>query len=427
MFELQNRKARVGHVTAAVVLLFAFALMAPICASGTDKKKKDAGTQSQTPKVIDYSYIVWPNPPAIPRIRYINWYASDKQKRSLEGSVQKKSKWMDRLAGTQTKDDAFTLPFSLVQPNGVAVDSKGKIYTADSKVGAIFVFDPETKDVELIKHGTHGNFTHIIGLAIDDNDRLFVSDPILKHVLVFNAQRKGEDVINAGMVRPGEIAIDTNNRLLYVSDSELDQVLVYDADSFKLLRKIGATGHKHELTTPGDFAKPTGLAVDGDGNLYVCDTLNNRIEVFDADGKFIQAYGKNGDAPPNFARPKGVAIDSDGHIWVADGVQNKVQVFNKDWQLLISFGGYGYLPGQFSGLVNIASDTKRNRMITSEIFPGRVQEFRYITDAEADKLQKEREAQRGTAASQKKDSQPVAAATPPTSEVTNTPQPPQPK
>ncbi len=62
---------------------------------------------------------------------------------------------------------------------------------------------------------------------------------------------------------------------------------MYDADSLKLLRKIGTTGHKHELTTPGDFAKPTGLAVDPDGNLYVCDTLNNRIEVFDADGKFI--------------------------------------------------------------------------------------------------------------------------------------------
>jgi sugar lactone lactonase YvrE len=427
MFELQDRKVRVVQAMTPLVLLFAIALAFPMCAFGGDQHKKNdkaASSQSKTPKVIDYSYIVWPNPPAIPRIRYLNWYASDKQERDLEGNVQKKSKWMDRLAGTQTKEDVPALPFSLIQPNGLAVDSKGRIYTADQKVGAIFIFDPETKDVELMKHGVSGNFTHIIGLAMDDNDRLFVSDPILRHVMVFNSQHKAEDVISDGMVHPGEMAIDTKNRLLYVSDTELDQVLVYDADSFKLLRKIGTTGHKHELTTPGDLAKPTGLAVDEDGNLYVCDTLNNRIEIFDAEGIFIRAYGKNGDAPPNFARPKGVAIDSDGHIWVADGVQDRVQVFNKDWQLLISFGGYGYLPGQFSGLVNITSDNKRNRIITSEIFPGRVQEFRYITDAEAEQLRKEREQLRaGTGAKPSAAPAPAAAAATPPAELKPLPAP----
>jgi DNA-binding beta-propeller fold protein YncE len=158
-------------------------------------------------------------------------------------------------------------------------------------------------------------------------------------------------VITDGLVEPSMLAIDRENRLLYVSDIELDQVLVYDADSLKLKRKMGTTGHKHELTSPGDFAKPTGLAVDSEGNLYVCDTLNDRIEIFDADGKFISTFGKNGDGPGYFARPKGVAIDSDNHIWVADGMQDRVQVFNQEGPLLISFGGHGLLPGQFQGLV----------------------------------------------------------------------------
>jgi len=256
---------------------------------------------------------------------------------------------------------------------------------------------------------------------MDDNDRLFISDPVLKHVLVLNAEHKPEDVITAGMSRPTGLALDTQNRLLYVADTELDQVLVYDADSFKPLRKIGTTGHNHELTTPGDFSKPTGLAVDHEGNLYVCDTMNNRIEVFDADGTFLQAYGKNGDAPPNFARPKGVAIDSDGHIWVADGVQDRVSVFNKEWQLLISVGGHGLAPGQFSGLIGIAGDTKRNRMYTTEIFPGRMQEFRYITDAEADQLRKEREQQRASADSKPKDATKPATAPVPAAELKQPP------
>ena len=411
----RTSQARVSQAAAFLALLIAFALAFSPCASAGSKKKNAEATEpSKTPQIIDYSYIVWPNPPAVPRIRYINWYASDQQKRDIEGKVQKKSAWMDRLAGTQTQEEAFKLPFSLLQPNGLATDSQGRIYTADSKVGAIFIFDPESKQVDLIKHKTHASFNRIIGLAMDDNDRLFVSDPGLRHVLVFNAEHKAEDVITDGMVDPGNLAIDTKNRLLYVSDIQLDQVLVYDADSFKLLRKIGTSGHNHELTTAGDFAKPTGLAVDSDGNLYVCDTLNNRIEIFDADGTFIREYGKNGDAPGTFARPKGIAIDSDGHIWVADGVMDKVQVFNQQWQLLIAFGGHGLLPGQFQGLVNIASDNKHNHIITSEIYPGRVQEFRYITDAEADQMRKEREVQRANAAAPKKDAgAATASAAPP--------------
>ncbi|HTW59601.1 MAG TPA: SMP-30/gluconolactonase/LRE family protein [Terriglobales bacterium] len=385
-------------------ILLALVLIAPVGAFG---KKKKTDTAPKPIPVIDYSNIVWPNPPAVARIRYQAFYAAEKISQAEAGSTSKKAKWMDRLAGTQPASESTRVLFQLAEPYGMAVDSKNNLYVADQKVGAIFIFNTETRDVELIKNKVNAHFVRIIGLAMDDGDRLFVSDPGLRHVLVFDANHKAEDVITDGMVEPGALALDKENRLLYVSDVEQDQVLVYDADTLKLLRKMGTTGHKHELTTPGDFAKPTGLAVDGDGNLYVCDTLNDRIEIFDADGKFISTYGKNGDGPGYFARPKGIAIDSDGHIWVADGMQDRVQVFNSDWQLLISFGGHGLLPGQFQGLVGIAID-KNNRVFTSEIFPGRVQQFRYVTDAEAEQLRKEKEEQR----LKKSSAQGATAATP---------------
>jgi DNA-binding beta-propeller fold protein YncE len=372
-------------------LVLALIQLAPVSVFA-EKKKKSSAEPKKVP-VIDYSNIVWPNPPAIARVRYQAFYAAEKISQVAAENGTKKAKWMDRLAGTQPVGDSSKVLFQLVEPYGVAVDSKNNLYVADQKVGAIFIFNTETRNVELIKNRTEAHFSRIIGLAMDDNDRLFVSDPGLRHILVFGADHKPEDVITEGMVTPGSLAIDRQNRLLYVSDVELDQVLVYDADSLKALRKIGTTGHKHELTSPGDFAKPTGLAVDSDGNLYVADTLNNRIEIFDADGRFISTFGKAGDGPGYFARPKGVAIDSDGHIWVADGMQDRVQVFNKDAQLLISFGGHGLLPGQFQGLVGIAVD-KMNRVFTSEIYPGRVQQFRYVTDSEAEQMRKEREEQR---------------------------------
>jgi sugar lactone lactonase YvrE len=207
------------------------------------------------------------------------------------------------------------------------------------------------------------------------------------------------------------LAVDSENRFLYVADVDLDQILVYDADTFKLLRKIGTTGKDHTLTTPGNFAKPSGVAVDADGNLYVADMLNARIEVFDADGNFIRTFGKRGDGPGYFAMPKGVAIDCDGHIWVTDAQQNRLQVYTPDGQLLIYIGnGQGLLPGMFSGVQYVTID-KQNRVFTTEVFPGRVQEFRYVTQAEALAEFKRREAEKkGTSANS---TNPAPPATPP--------------
>jgi len=390
-------------------LSVAIGLMAALPLSLFAGKKKKEADAPQAPKVIDYSNIVWPNPPAIARIKYQAFYSAQ-QISQVETTKSKKQGWMDRVAGTAPESDSPHFLFQLAQPYGMAVDSKGQLYVVDTKVGAIFVFNTETRKAELIKNKVNAHFVRIIGIAMDDGDRFFVSDAALRHILVFDNTYKATDIITDGLVEPGNLALDKENRLLYVSDISLDQVLVYDADSLKLVRKLGTAGKNHALTTPGDFSRPTGLAVDSDGNLYVCDTMNNRIEVFDADGKFIREYGKNGDGPGYFARPKGITVDTDGHIWVADGVQDRVQVFTKDWQLCISFGGHGLLPGQFQGIVNVFAD-KNNRVFTSEIFPGRVQQFRYVTDEEAAKLEKEREQLREKKASAPKEVTPVPAPT----------------
>ncbi len=418
MYKNGKNSIKIGFWLTTLILAASLLVAVPSGLQADQKKKKaDAKSADDKSQVIDYSNIVWPNPPAIARIKFEAWYAQDKTQRTIQGNKTKKSGWMDRLAGTQSADEVFKMPFSLIQPYGLAVDSKGLLYIADQKVGAIFIFNTDSREVELIKNSVHAHFVRIIGLAMDDNDRLFVSDPGLRHVLVFNKEHKAEDVITDGLVSPGGLAVDTQNRLLYVSDVELDQVLVYDADSLKLTRKMGTAGHKHELTAPGEFAKPTGLAVDRDGNLYVADTWNNRIEIFDADGKLINIFGKAGDGPADFSRPKGVAIDSDGHIWVADGMQDRVKVFNKEGQLLISFGGHGLLPGQFQGLVDITID-KSNRVFTSEIFPGRAQQFLYVTDAQAENQKKKREEERAKASAAKTTPEPAKQTAPAASATT---------
>jgi 6-phosphogluconolactonase (cycloisomerase 2 family) len=376
----------------------------PANAQKNSKNKGKTADQVTKPKRItfDISKIVWPNPPAVARIKFENILTGQPiDWAGLESKKKPKQSWMDRLAGAQPdaqiKDVASKVGFQLIRVYGVAADSKGNIYAADQAVGAIFIF-PSAKDqpLELIKNGQEAHLPMVTGLAMDDNDRLFVADSKLHHVLVFNQKHAVESVFGSDvLVSPAGIALDTENSFVYVVDTQQDQVLVFDADSYKLLRRIGTAGKKHTLTGPGEFSLPTHVAVDKEGNVYVTDTLNNRVEIFDADGDFISAFGKGGDGPGRFARPKGIAIDRDGHIWVADEMQSRVQVFDKEGQLLIYLGRQGVLPGQFQALYGLAYDMKNNRVITSEQFPGRVQVFRYVTDAEAAAEKARREAEPG--------------------------------
>jgi len=231
--------------TAAAVLLGVLALTwaAPVAFCG-DKNKKKATTTAAPPAPTgplapDFrEVVVFPAPPAIPRVKYLDYFSAEKADIPVAGKKEKpKVSWMDRMAGVSpdsTKNPGVRKKrFQLLAPYGLAVDSKGRLYVADSKVGAIFIFNTETNDVELIKHGEHARFGSIFGLAMDDNDNLFVSDGELHHVLVFDANHKlqagfGDDV----MKDPNGMAIDAENRFIYVADTELDQVLVYDADTY---------------------------------------------------------------------------------------------------------------------------------------------------------------------------------------------------
>lgn len=380
-----SKQTLMHGLKAGVSLFLIFVLAWALPAQAGKKKKKEAQAQEKPREkyLVDTSKLVWPSPPSIARVRYLDYYAG--MKIDYSKPTKKKQGWMDRLAGTEPASEKMKLsdfPFQLIGPYGIAIDSKGLVYVADQRVGAIFIFNPETRDVKLIRNGYEAHFGWVNGLAIDDDDRLFVSDGKMHRVLVFSPQHEVINQINEGLSDPVGLAVDTENRFLYVVDTQADQVVVYDADTLKELRRMGTAGKNHWLTSPGDFGAPSNVAVDKDGNVYVTDTMNNRVEIFDAEGTYVSEFGKHGDGPGYFARPKGIAIDSDGHIWVADSYQDRVEVFNREGQLLTYFGGHGHFPGQFEDLVGIAID-KKDRVFTTEQYPGRMQMFQYVSDAEA--------------------------------------------
>jgi len=386
-------------------MVLALGLVSSLDASAATKKKKPqtAPAADVGPRKFkfDPTTLAWPSPPNIARVHWVDYFAGEKIDYAQQAAAKPKASWMDRLAGGQSDEEKVnpkTFPYQLIGPYGIAIDSKGLVYVADQRVGAIFIFNPQSRETQLIRNGYEAHFGLLNGLAIDDDDRLFVSDGKQHRVLIFNKQREVESQITEGLQDPVGLAIDTENRFLYVVDTQQDQVLVYDADSLKLLRRMGTGGKNHYLTSPGDFAAPQDVAVDKDGNVFVSDTLNNRVEIFDADGSFISQFGKHGDGPGYFSRPKGIAVDSDGHVWVADEMEDRLQVFDREGQLLTYIGmGHGNLPGQFEALVGVAID-KQNHVFTAEQYPGRVQEFRYVADAEAAAEKQKKDEEREKAA-----------------------------
>src|ERR1700687_740443 len=205
MFQVCQKSVRGGLSTAVVIALLAATWASPTFAF--EKKEKEGPPPVEAPKPVikkDLSGYVWPSPPAITRLKYLDYFAAEKPPVEEEKKVEKKKGWMDRLAGVdqQAADKkAGRGPlFQLMTPYGLAVDSKGMLYVADTKVGAIFVVNPETGDTSFIKHGLDAKFGEMFGLAIDDADRLFVSDGKFNHVLVFNAQHKLEGQFGEGVM-----------------------------------------------------------------------------------------------------------------------------------------------------------------------------------------------------------------------------------
>lgn len=191
---------------------------------------------------------------------------------------------------------------------------------------------------------------------------------------------------------PAKLYVDPKTDELYVADGYGNhRVIVFDANTGKYKRHWGAYGHKPDDTplgryNPSDppaqqFRNPVHCAeLSNDGFLYVCDRVNDRIQVFKPDGTFVkeQVLYKNtlGDGSV-----WDIAFSKDAqqkYIYLADGSNEKIHILDREsLQVLTSFGDGGRQPGQFYAVHSIATDAKGN-IYTTETYRGqRVQKFVY--------------------------------------------------
>ncbi len=104
----------------------------------------------------------------------------------------------------------------------------------------------------------------------------------------------------------------------------------------------------------GQFARPGGIARDHEGNLWVADTENNRVEEFSSAGTFVRQFGTIGTENGQLKGPRGIAIDSTGHVWVADTGNNRVEEFSATGTYMTKMGALGTGQEQFKGPTAIA-------------------------------------------------------------------------
>ena len=120
---------------------------------------------------------------------------------------------------------------------------------------------------------------------------------------------------------------------LYLADENNHRINVYTLEG-NFLRCWGTEGNQ-----PGELNRPSGLAFDGNGSLLVVDSLNHRVQRFSQDGAFINSWGEFGDGPGQFRMPWGVAVGPAGEVYITDWRNDRVQVFDADGAWMTTYDG----------------------------------------------------------------------------------------
>ena len=205
------------------------------------------------------------------------------------------------------------------------------------------------------------------------------------------AHSKGSNDIE-NLRLPAKTFVDPKTDELYVADGYGNhRVIVFDANTGKYKRHWGAYGHKPDDTDPGpykpddppaqQFRNPVHcVELAHDGLLYVCDRVNDRVQVFKTDGTFVKEHFYEKETLGS-GSAWDIAFSRDPqqkYIYLADGENDRVHIIDRDsLEVLTSFGEGGRQPGEFYGVHSIATDSKGN-IFTTETYRGqRVQKFVY--------------------------------------------------
>jgi DNA-binding beta-propeller fold protein YncE len=289
-----------------------FVALAALNACGSPPTVQDKSNDISGP-------VFYPPAPGAPRVQWLTSYTGEKD------FIGKASGFAEFVGGQET-------PQGLVTIYGVAIfDSK--IFAVDSKAATLATFDLIKQKYSTFSGTGGGKMKLPINITVDTDGTKYVTDTGRNQVLMYDRDNRylgayGEPE----QFRPVDTVIVGDK--LYVVDILHHEVQVLHKRTGKLLFKFGQKGGN-----PGEMLHPTNISIGPNGDVFVVETSNFRVQRFTPDGKHVRFYGEVGDTSGKFARPKGIAIDREGLMHVADAAFQNVQVFDTNTgKLLLAYG-----------------------------------------------------------------------------------------
>ena len=307
-------------------------------------------------------YVLFPPPPEKPRIQFLTSYSN-----SLD-VLPPLSGFRRFVVGEQEGRP-------IGKPYGVAIHD-GQILVCDTAFAVIEVFDLKARTFEILGGGQNGRLGKPINVSVDEDGTRYVADTILNRVMIYDRSNRflrafGEP----DKWSPTDVAIVGER--LYVTDRKNGQVVVMEKATGQEIRRMSKLGAgKDELFLP------TNVAVNADGDVYVSDTGNFRVQKFDSRGRHLRRFGKLGKRFGQFVRPKGIALDREGRLYAVDAASEVVQIFDPEGQLLVFFGGEGNHPGGLNLPAKVVVDYDNVDLFADLALPGYEIEYLVIVTSQ---------------------------------------------
>jgi sugar lactone lactonase YvrE len=260
-------------------------------------------------------------------------------------------------SGSSGSADRTGTAASFNYPEGVAVDSSGNLYVADSDNYKIRKITPAGVVTTLAGSGVYGSadgtgtaasFAYTQGVAVDSSGNAYVADSgnnkirkITPAGVVTTLAGGGGSEWNgsgsadgtgsaASFAYPNGVAVDSSGNV-YVADSNNNKIRkITPAGGVTTLAGSGFSDSEDGTGTVASFAYPRGVAVDKNGNIYVADSNNNKIRKITSGGLVTTLAGSSrkgsrDGTTASFNYPTGVAVDGNGNMYVADSGNSKIR------------------------------------------------------------------------------------------------------
>lgn len=211
-----------------------------------------------------------------------------------------------------------------VAPVGIALGPDGQALVADAELALIARLDRQGNPLPAIGKG---QLQRPNGVAFDaTTQRLFVADAKAHQVKVFDLEGNLLAVWGSRGDLPGQFNFPTHIALrdqkLYVSDTLNARVQTLSAATGEPLGVVGRRG-----LFIGDLVRPKGVAADSENNLYVIESYFDHLLVYNRRGEFLMPIGGVGNAPGRFHLPAGVWVDNRNRVFIADTLNSRVSIF----------------------------------------------------------------------------------------------------